>query len=266
MNLNLLFRSIKIFRHRNGASLAAGLAYYSLFALVSVFVLSLIIITQIFGDSLSSHQFGIILRNSVDIQTYTTVKTAVERAYALITLKGWGLVSLSLIFWSIFSWSRTLHSAFVHLTKKSISSVPFTFQFKSFLVIILMGIFLTVFNAEALINWLSQVISISGIWNQGMISLARIMISLLLLSFCLSLIYLFFSPQKISYSSCLRGSLYTSLIVLLGRLLLDLLIQLYRFPQLFGTAGVVVIYLYWLYYFAQIILLGMIIVQQIDKS
>ncbi len=261
----IITKSIQIYRHRQGSFIAASIAYYSLFALVSLFVLSLIIISQILGPDEITSQLATSLRHTIDPVAFQTVELAVTTAYNLIENQGIGLLSLAIIIYSVFSWTRNLQLSFLQVTHTTFSKPTFTKQIHAFLIVILLGLFLTLLNIDAILVWFNYILLPAGV-SQLIIIFTKLISGIILLWFCLTWLYLTVFPKPIAFKSSLIGSLYTSLLLIFARILIDSLIHLYKFPELFGTAGTIIVYLYWLYYIAQVILLGMIMVYEIDKK
>ncbi len=263
--LKIITKSIRVYRQRQGSFIAASIAYYSLFALVSLFVLSLIIINQIFGPDEITSQLATSLRHTIDPVAFQTVEQAVTTAYSLIENQGIGILSLVIIIWSVFSWTRNLQLSFLKVTHTTFAKPTLTRQIYAFLIVVLLGLFLTLLNIDALLVWFNYILLPPDVSHFIIVS-TKLISGILLLWFCLTWLYLTVFPKKIAFKASLIGSFYTSLLLIFARILIDTLIHLYQFPNLFGTAGTIIIYLYWLYYIAQVLLLGMIIVYEIDQK
>lgn len=263
--IKLFFQTISQYRKTDSSMIAASIAYYSLFAIVSLFVVILIIISQVFGPQTIDGRLAQSLRSVVDENTFLTVQTAIFSAYEHINHRGIGLISFAIMLWSIFSWSRVLQTSFAKVTQTKFKQINFIHQIRAFFTVILLGIFLTLFSTDAAISWIIRWI-VPDSQPFFLFSTLHIIAGFIFLWVTLTLLYMSIFPQKISLRSYIVGSFATSIILILGRIFIEIIIYFYSFPLLFGTAAAVVIYLYWLYYLAQILLLGIILILQIDKS
>jgi membrane protein len=127
----------------------------------------------------------------------------------------------------------------------------------SFGVIIGCGLLLLV--SILLQNWISDLetifhwrITTSGNWFRLVVFVA----SFLVIAFVFSVIYKFIPEVRLNWSDVAVGGLATSLLFAGGKQLISLYIGKTDLGSAYGAAGSLIVFLVWVYYSAQVFLLG----------
>lgn len=128
----------------------------------------------------------------------------------------------------------------------------------SFLALFLTGfLLLASLVASAVIasigNYLEPEQIPGGPWLWTLVDLA---VSLLIISLLFAMIYKVLPAGRVSWSDALIGGLMTAVLFLIGKYLVSLYLGFSSTASVFGAAGSLVVVLVWVYYSAQIVLMG----------
>ena len=241
---------------------AAALAFYTLFAVAPLLLLSVAIMGTIFGRITAEIQLKLLVEQFVHRSDAAALaQTVVENAlpgstHWLITI---GLVIALLygasnvfgelqivlnIIWGIYQPANNLRRL---IWERAVA----------ILMVILSG--LLIFLALVVNFWFATV---SDWVNDGFGSNPRyeqvtyFLLFFVLIALVFAIIYKFVPHVKIAWHDVLIGAVATAFLVSVARLLITWYLSYSRFGSIFGAAGSLVILLLWVYYSAQIFFLG----------
>ena len=150
--------------------------------------------------------------------------------------KVWNVnVEIHLIFWSV-------------LVKRLLSFLMVLLAGVVFVVMLLVNTFLTAMQAY-MVGWIPD-------WTLGSLRVMEMLISLVLSSVLFAVIYKLLPDVRIAWKDVWVGAVVTSVLFNFGRLLIGLYLGRKSFTSAYGAASAFVLLLFWVYYSAQVVLLG----------
>jgi membrane protein len=258
-----LIREAAIEWQRDDVSgLAAGVAFYTIFSLTPILVISLAVAGAFTGSSAArSELFAQLTRNVgpraaefLDLLlegSRTTGSTAMATILgAIAALLGATAVFVSLrnslnTIWHVVPRNRSIWAALAYE------------RVVSFLAVLALGLFLVVSvvsraGLSAMWRLLETRLPIPG----AALDTLHLVVSLGLLTALFAALYRFLPDVRISWSDVWIGATITALLFTLGNLLIALYLSTSTLRSVYGAAGSLVMILLWVYYSAQIFLFG----------
>lgn len=259
--LNLAFtvfwQSIKSFVKNNNSSVAASLAYYSLFALVPLLLL-LFFTLSFFITSSRAVMNRITLLISQFIPYYSD--TIMKEVFALARHKGvWGLLSMLALLWASMPLMGTLRTAFFDIFK--VEERP------SFLKTKLLDMSIILMTLSLLVG-----VSFSNVTFKKFLILQGSTVLYDITSYCLTavimfLFYLVFSPARVSLFYILAGSVVTTFLWSIIRPVFGLFLSYNpQYGFTFGSLKAIFIIIIWIYYSFIVLLFGAEVIANLRRK
>lgn len=260
--LSICQEALQAWSADKASRIAAALAYYTIFSLAPLLVILVVIAGQVLGQADVQEQIIAQLEVSVGEETAGEIESLmatreVEQSGVFATI-----ISLLLMLLGASSVFGQLQGAFDTIWKvgpdpeRGIVGVIIDrlFAFLMVLVIglLLIGAFLVSAAISAANNLLEGVIPASA----SLLYLADLLISLILITLLFALIFKILARVSLSWKDALVGSFVTALLFVLGKYAIGLYLGNAGVGSAFGAAGSLVMILLWIYYAAQIFLLG----------
>ncbi|PIQ73222.1 hypothetical protein COV58_03695 [Candidatus Roizmanbacteria bacterium CG11_big_fil_rev_8_21_14_0_20_36_8] len=265
--MKIVHQLIKItvneFVRDNVAQMAAALSYYALFAIPSIFLISLQVLNIFLADEQSQYtliaqiseltggaNLDIVLFIIAHLREYSLQGTLVQwvgvGALVISALGAFGHLQASLN--TIFNIAPHPDRSIFVTFKKRVLSVTFVLLIA--LVILLSFVFRTIvhtfesvtINSIGITPFILQSIDLIG-------SFAGMVIFI-------SLIFRFLPEGKVAWKDIFIGSIVTSCLLLLGKYLIGFLITFNTFSSIYGATGSLLIMLIWIYYLSIVLFLG----------
>ncbi len=255
---SLLFSAARRFYDRDGDHLAASLAYYTPFALTPLILVSVTVLSAVFGSAYTVHVFkvwGEIL--GPDLITFL--------ADAIGTLRQDGgplrvpVIGSLFFFGMIVLAFNLITSGFHHLwdvphtgirgwLRKIWRSVVFIFVLQVYLMVVMAADGLLVSSAGGALPLLpSAVAFVATVW-------------------LFYLMYRFLPPSPHSRRASFVGAVVASVLLLLAKNLIAFYIGNAAVPKLYDAAGLIAALLIWIYAAAAIIYFGASVVHEYDAK
>lgn len=263
--LSLFKRALKDFVDDDCPSLAAGLAYYTVFALPAVLFLLLTVIGVIFDPRTVQEQlveqFGGMLGSKAGAQIETMVQSASTRT------EGGGLRVMASVAMLIFGAS----GAFMQLQKAlnrtwEVKPDPRQGGVKNFIVkrILSFGLLLTVAFLMIVSLAVSALLTAFGDYLGNMLGglsdvvlqVMQLVLSFLVLAVLFAIIFKFLPDAEVTWRDTRLGALVTAALFTLGKFAIGFYLGRSDPGSAFGAAGALAIILIWVYYTSMIVLLG----------
>jgi membrane protein len=258
-----LFReAFKEWNKDNASILAAALAYYGLFSLVPLLIISTIILNALFGYGLLEGSGLSQAHDLVSRQVPGHVGDMLNRAgdqaasyrftvlsFLVLVLGAAGLFVQTKrafrIIWSL----EGVDEPLVLGTVRS--------YIRSFLLIPLVA-FLLLASAIAttILLPLSRYIEDLLPVHLGLLRLVTFLTSFLFVSLLFAVTYKALSEVRLSWRDVLPGSAVTAMLFSIGNYIIEVYVSISDIGSAYGAAGSVVVLLFWIYYSAQIFLFG----------
>ena len=262
-----LFKDTALGWSRNEAAMhAAAIAYYTIFSLAPLLILSVSIASRMFdrtyveGKVVSGieQQFGDaaatvaqeIVRNSARI-----VEGRIATSLGiLLLLYGASVVFLQLqaslnAMWEIERRSESMRQDLVAMLKSRLASAAFVLLIG---YLLLVAIFLNTLWAAVPHEYLDQVM----VYVERVVPFARLWASPIMFMVVFAVIFKALPQAKIRWRDILPGAALTALLFWLGNYFIGLYVTRSMWSSLYGAAGTVIVFLLWVYYSAWIFLFG----------
>ena len=257
---------IEFFREDNFMH-GAALAYYAIFALIPIFYLAL----TSFGAVVGQDKMIVIIRDMMesnmglsDISLFTELMYKFDFGKSnenSIFLRIVGIIVIVFTSTAMFNSMRKSMNSFLEINPRK--KYPLILKnlfsrFISFSILALFGlvIILIYFAQTILLSMSSKLLSNHVFFEQIVFGILKNG-SLILTNFILfSFIFMFLHDGKVKWKMALGGSLFTSILLYLGHLLINYYLSNYFFAADSGLAGTLLVILAWIFYSSQIIFLG----------
>ncbi len=244
-------------------SMGAAISYYTVFSLSPLLLIIIAVAGLIFGEDAVQGQLVGQLEGFMGREGATAIQTMIKAAHAPtggIVATGVGVVLLLVGATTVFA---ELQSALDRIWKVPAKDKPkglwpiLRARVLSFGLILTLAFMLMV--TLALSSVLSAVGKFASGWLPGsewILQLANIGVSISLSTVLFAMIFKYMPSVKIEWRDVWTGAFVTALLFEVGKYLIGLYIGKSGTTETFAAAGSIVVLLIWVYYAAQIFLLG----------
>ncbi|MEO9102153.1 MAG: YihY/virulence factor BrkB family protein, partial [Burkholderiaceae bacterium] len=244
-------------------SMGAAISYYTVFSLSPLLLIIIAVAGLIFGEDAVQGQLVGQLQGFMGREGATAIQTMIKAAHAPtggIVATGVGVVLLLVGATTVFA---ELQSALDRIWKVPAKDKPkglwpiLRARVLSFGLILTLAFMLMV--TLALSSVLSAVGKFASGWLPGsewILQLANIGVSISLSTVLFAMIFKYMPSVKIEWRDVWTGAFVTALLFEVGKYLIGLYIGKSGTTETFAAAGSIVVLLIWVYYAAQIFLLG----------
>jgi membrane protein len=266
----ILKRAFVQFSNDRGPQMGAALAYYSLFSIAPLLVISISIAGAILGEEQARQSAVILLRDNMGPDAATAVEEALTHVRkpaqgvlptaAAVALLFFGALGVFLQVRSSFStiWGLPPHRG------STVLGLAVNYALAS-LMVLLMGIvllasvLLTTFT-QWVAEWAPDRLAHFGLtWESW--RLLEFGISFLFVTVVFALVYRVMSGRHISLVYVLYGAGVAALLFTAGKTLLGIYLSYAHVASVYGTGGSVAAFLIWIYYSSQTMILGAELIQ-----
>lgn len=259
----LLWAAIKGWSKDDVPRLGASLAYYTLFALSPILVIAIAIAGSVFGAEAVRGQIvgeidGLIGKQGAE--AIQTLLQGVHRDQAGTVAVIVGAITLIIASSGAFlELQHALNTIFRVKTdpKKSGIERLILSRLRSFGLVVSIGFLLLVsLLVSAALSALTMRIQLSEFGGPVLLQAINLLVSLAVMTLLFGLIYRVLPDVRLAWRDVWTGAFVTSLLFSIGKLLIGLYLGQSSVASSYGAAGSVVVLLVWVYYSAQVILLG----------
>lgn len=261
--LRLAWTSIQGWSKDNVPRLGASLAYYTLFAVSPILVIAIAIAGSVFGEEAVRGQIVTEIDGLVGRQGAEAIQTILQGAHhnrsgTLAVLIGTAtlLIAASGAFLELQHALNTIFRVKTDAKKSGLQRLLLS-RLRSFGLVVSIGFLLMVsLLVSAGISALSarlQDIELMGPW---LLKALDVTVSLAVMTLLFGLIYRFLPDVRLAWRDVWTGAFVTSLLFSVGKFLIGLYLGQSSVASSYGAAGSIVVLLVWVYYSAQVILLG----------
>ena len=257
-SITLLRDTWNEFSNDDCGTLAAALAYYTVFSLPAALLIVVKIAGAVLGESAVRGQLESQLAGSMGPQVAQQISVMISHA-ATSTTGG----TLALIFgilgllWSASNITSQLQSALnrawsVRRKNESLSAVLIK-RMLSFLLIVGIGLLVLVaLTASSAATAFSRSFGVPGV----LVHAGEFVVSLLIFTFLFGAVYKVLPDVRIEWADVRAGAIVTALLFVIGKLLIGLYIGHTSIASGYGVAGSLALLLLWTYYSSMTFLLG----------
>lgn len=261
--LDLAKESVSSWVEDFAPSMGAAIAYYTVFSIAPLLLIVIAIVGFVFGHDAATGRIFEELRGLMGDQAAATLQTMVKSASdpgkgAIATIIG----VVTLIFGATTVFSE-LQSALDRIwrapaaTKRQGLWKLVRTRLLSFGMILGIGFLLLVSLAAS-----AAIAAFSALWGPlfagfgVLLNVVNIVVSVVIITILFALIYKFLPRTRISWHDVWIGAAVTAVLFTVGKFLIGLYLGRSSAVSTFGAAGSLAVVLVWVYYSAQIFLLG----------
>ncbi len=260
--INLINLTFKAWSDDEAQRLAAALAYYTIFSIAPLLLISIAVAGFFWGHDAAQNEIAYQIQGLVGKEGADTIQSMIQNSRKpstniLVTLIG--IITLLFGASGVFGELQTALNTIWDVKPKPGKGIATYIKnrFLSFSMVLGIGFLLLV----SLV--LSAALAAFGHWLIGLSQALNIMLQIitLLISFGITtllfaLIFKILPDTRIKWSDVWVGAIVTSLLFSLGRFLIGLYLGHSGISSTYGAAGSLVIILIWIYYSTQILFLG----------
>ncbi len=247
----------------NASSRGAALAYYSMFAIAPIVILTVSVAGLFLGDAAASGQVAEQLRSTVGPQVAGAIEAVVRNASNPSTSKWAALVGLLVALLGAAGVYAELQSDLNAIWKvtprpgRPIWNVVKERVF-SFGMVLASGFLLLVsLVVTATLNSLAHFITPASLPGGVLLwQTINALVSFAFVGLLFALIFKFVPDVHVPWADVWRGAALTALLFTIGKYLLAIYVTRTSVASAYGAAGSLVVVLVWVYYSAQILLFG----------
>ena len=261
--LRLFWMAIKGWTKDNVPRLGASLAYYTLFAVSPILVIAIAIAGSVFGAEAVRGQIVGQIDQLIGKDGAMAIQAILEGAHrdrsgTLAVVIG----SITLIIAASGAFLELQHALNTIFRvkqdpKKSGIIVFLKNRLRSFGLVVSIGFLLMVsLLVSAALAALAAYVRTSKLGGPALWEVINILVSLGVVTLLFAMIYRFLPDVRLKWRDVWTGALITAVLFSIGKFLIGLYLGRSSIASSYGAAGSIVVLLVWVYYSAQIILLG----------
>lgn len=251
------------FAHDKGTQMAAALAYYAIFAIPSILLISINILSIFLQDEQAQMTLIAQAQRITRGSTSEILKFVIDHLHQYSNqgnIAQWiGIIALISAAIGAFGHIQISLNTIWNISPDPTRSIFTTIRkrFTAILIIFIIGIFILIsfvlntFFSKIGLN-ISDIIGISPLILQTVNTIA----SFFGIALCITLVYRLVPEGNIAWKDIFIGALVSSLLFVIGRYIIGLAIQLSTFSTIYGAAGSLLILLLWVYYLSLIFFFG----------
>ncbi|MDJ1169973.1 YihY/virulence factor BrkB family protein [Roseofilum sp. BLCC_M154] len=242
--------------------LAAALAYYMVFSLAPMLIIAVAVASFVIGKEAAQEQLAIQLQQFIGSEAAQSIQTLIQERYQPQSGLIATIIAIATLFFgatTVFAQLKVALNIIWGVTPKPERGFLNFLMARSLsvLMIVAIGFLLLVslvFSSvlAGLSEWLDQWMDTpANIWHWTDLSVSFIVVTLLF-----SAIYKILPDAKVAWSDVWVGSTLTSILFTLGKWGISLYLGHSSVKSFYGAAGSFVILLLWIFFTAQILLIG----------
>lgn len=266
LNFKTLYRILRMsfdswLDHRD-SSRGAALAFYTLFSLTPILILSIAIAGYFFGADAAQGQIISQIQNLVGKNGAEAIQALLASArdpkaglFATLVASGLLIVGATTVFVELKSTLDDIWGVQNH-TASGINLLLKTRLLSLGLVLVLAFLLLISLVVSAALAMLQQYVG--GIWSSsaGLFKVLSSTFTFMVISCLFGMIYKLLPHKPLSWHDVIVGSLFTAALFTLGKYFIGIYLGNSAIDSSFGAAGSVVALMLWVYYSAQIFFFG----------
>jgi membrane protein len=262
----ILSEAIKEWLKDDASLLAAALAYYGLFSFVPLLILTLIFINSLFLHGFLDDQVVAISQDLVGRQMPEVASELIDQASNQASSYPFTLLSVGLLFFGAAGLFVHTRRAFHIIWKIPDNAVPLMdtalCYLRSYLLIALVAFLLLVTSIfTALLLPAGKQIEESLPIHLSLLRLLTFLVSFSFVALLFAAAYKTLIEVKLQWREVLPGSALAALLFSAGNACIEAYVGFVNIGSLYGAAGSLVIFLFWIYYSAQIFLFGVEVIK-----
>ncbi len=240
----------------NASRLAAALAYYTVFSIAPLLIITIIIVGLVFGEQATQNQITTKLQESVGKQAAELIQGVIASAAKPNSLSLASVISILTMLMGasgLFAQLQDALNTIWHVEPPPICVLDFIKR-----RLVLFGMVCSV-SVLLLISLFASVIvrAVTNYFQLGSsLQISSNLISFLIITLLFALVYKALPDTDIAWNDVWIGAVVTSVLFTLGNWGIGLYLGSNNVGSAYGAAGSLIVLLVWIYYSAQVFLLG----------
>jgi len=254
--VELLKATFEAWQTDKASRLAAALAYYTVFSIAPLLIITIIIVGLIFGEQAAQNQIATQLEESVGAQAAQFIQGVVASAAKPNSLSLASVISVLTMLMGasgLFAQLQDALNTIWHVEPPPLGVLDFIKR-----RLVLFGMVCSI-SMLLLISLFASVIvrAVTNYFHLGSsLQLSSQLISFLIITILFALLYKALPDTHIDWSDVWIGAVVTSVLFTLGNWGIGLYLGSNNVGSAYGAAGSLIVLLVWIYYSAQVFLLG----------
>lgn len=253
----LLKETALAWQRDKASRLAAALSYYAIFSLTPLLIIIIAILGLVFGERAAQAEIAHQIEGVVGLEAAVMIETMLANfgnpASGILT-SFVGLITLLYGATGLFNHVQGTLDTIWRAPPRSGNGVAHFFKQRALHIAMVFGVgallLLSLF-AELIITAVTEYLKL-----ETLPQMRNFLVSLAMLTVLFTVIYKILPQVKIAWRDVLIGAAVTSLLFNVGRILINAYMRWSNIGSIFGAAGSLAVLLVWIYYSAQIFLLG----------
>ena len=262
ITFSLLKETFKEFMEDKAMRLSAALAYYSVFSLAPLLIISISIAGAIFGEDAARGAIEYQLSGAIGSESALAVQEMIDSANksgsnVLMTIVGFGILFVTAS--GVFAQLKDAMNTVWDLEQKPGLGIKGLVKGRlmALSMVLVIGFLLLVSlvlstATAAMTDWLGNALPIPGFIFQAL----SFVISIAVVTLLFAMIFKILPDAEVQWQDVWSGALLTAALFSVGKLLLALYLGREGAASAYGAAGALILLLSWVYYSANILLLG----------
>lgn len=244
----------------------AALSYYTVLTLVPIIYLGFVSFGKIIGQETMVEIIGNFLKENIGIEDISGIMTFIEDInfeQGNLFMEIVGIITILFSSSALFNALRVSINEYMDIskffdTKRKRILADIRSRLTSMILLALFGLLmiLAYFSQTLLISFGNKLLSKLDFLLWFFYQVAQHGLAILTNTIIFFLIFKYLHDAKVHWRVAMAGSIFTSVLLYLGQLLIKFYITNYFFAREGGLAGTILIILVWMYYSAHIIFLG----------
>lgn len=253
--------TIAAFNRDNASRFGAAMAFYLVFSIVPVVLITIAVAGRVFGRELDALEISNSLAGTFGSAAGAAIAVMVEEAAARPA--GWiaSILALSSLYFGLSGIYRQIDDALRTIWRKEHTEdrpAPPEKKFASMLLVAATGtVMLLSAGADAAIAATGRYASSRLIGGELLWHAAQLLASTLVLSFLFAVVFRYLPQARISWQRVRVGAVVTAVLFVIGKFGLGFYLGKAAVGTAFGAAGSIVVVLLWAYWSSQIFFFGL---------
>jgi len=254
-------KSLQAWSKDNAAQLAAALAYYTIFSIPPLLIIALAIAGYFFNTDTAQNQLIAQIGGFIGPQTADFLKSLLQNSTQSSNGPLASIISIVVLLAGasgVFIQVQYALNKIWDVPQKQGRSLKKTLKnhFLSFLMVLAIGfLFLFFLILSAVISVLIGYMNVSA-QNMFLPEVINFLVLFVMTTILSAMIYRVVPDKEITWTDVWLGAAVTALLFMLGRYAIGLYLTISKSASAYGAAGSLIVLLLWIYYSAQIFLLG----------
>jgi membrane protein len=260
---SIVYKAISAWIEHDAASMGAALAFYTLFSIAPVLVIAVAVAGYVFGPHVAETQVLVQLSGLIGDVGANAIRDLLLSAH-YSDKKGFaaavGIITLLIGATSVFGELQNTLGRIWNTPKRADAVVWWQYVRARILSIgLVLGVgfllLVSLVASAALATLESMLGSFMTQWS-GILPAIDLILSFAMTTLLFAMIYKYVPNESITWSDVWIGAVITALLFTVGKFLIGIYLGRSAFNSAYGAAGSLVVLLLWIYYSAQIFLLG----------